>query len=144
MWTFQVISWELGYRDRIHLLASSLFQKWGMADLAIVSQPYQCDMDLNTTSTWQDVPLARYVKLRVPHAPGMRGKFSPTQRVSDPDMHRGTCVTHVPWCMQGSLTSGFLWSRWRGKCAIHNLTHLARGPLLWFFIINLNAVNTRK
>ena len=24
--------------------------------------------------------------------------------VSDPGMHRGTCVTHVPWCMPGSLT----------------------------------------
>ena len=26
--------------------------------------------------------------------------------VSDPDMHHGTCVTHVPWCMSGSLTRG--------------------------------------
>ena len=25
---------------------------------------------------------------------------------SDPDMHHGTCVTHVPWCMSGSLTLG--------------------------------------
>ena len=24
-------------------------------------------------------------------------------------------VTHVPWCIPGSLTSGFLLSRWRGK-----------------------------
>ena len=41
--------------------------------------------------------------------------FSPPPRVSDPDMHHGTCVTHVPWCMPGSLTNGFLWSRWWGK-----------------------------
>ena len=40
--------------------------------------------------------------------------------VSDPDMHRGTYVTFLPWCMPGSLTSGFLWSRWRGKCARHS------------------------
>ena len=46
---------------------------------------------------------------------GMPGTFSPLPRVSDPDMHHGTCVTHVPWCMPGSLTSGFLWSRPRGK-----------------------------
>ena len=59
--------------------------------------------------------LTRYVKLRVAHAPGMPGTFSPPSRVSDLDMHHGTCVTHVPWCMPGSLTSGFLWSRWRGK-----------------------------
>ena len=25
-------------------------------------------------------------------------------RVSDPGMHHGTCVTHVPWCMSGLLT----------------------------------------
>ena len=25
---------------------------------------------------------------------------------SDPGMHHGTCVTHVPWCMSGSLTCG--------------------------------------
>ena len=45
----------------------------------------------------------------------MPGTFSPPPLASDPDMHHGTCVTHVPWCMLGSLTSGFLWSRWRGK-----------------------------
>ena len=27
-------------------------------------------------------------------------------RVSDPSMNYGTCVTHVPWCMSGSLTRG--------------------------------------
>ena len=26
--------------------------------------------------------------------------------VSDPGMYHGTCVTHVPWCMSGSLTPG--------------------------------------
>ena len=41
------------------------------------------------------------------HAPGMPGTFSPSPQVSDPDMHHGTCVTHVPSCMPGSLTSGF-------------------------------------
>ena len=49
------------------------------------------------------------------HAPGMPRTFSPPPRVRDPDMHHGTCVTHVPWCMPGSLTSGFLWNRRRGK-----------------------------
>ena len=41
-------------------------------------------------------PLDRCVKLRVAHAPGMPGALSPLQRVSDPDMHHGTCVKHVP------------------------------------------------
>ena len=26
--------------------------------------------------------------------------------VSDPDMHHGTCDTHLPWCMSGALTRG--------------------------------------
>ena len=62
-------------------------------------------------------PLARHVKLRVAHAPGT---FYPSPWARDPDMHHGTCVTHVPWCMPGSLTSGFLWSRWRGKRSRHS------------------------
>ena len=47
-------------------------------------------------------------KMANAHAPGMPGTFSPPPWVSDPDMHHGTCVTHVPWCMPGSLTSSFL------------------------------------
>ena len=65
-------------------------------------------------------PLTRYVKLWIAHAPGMPGKFSPPPWVSDPGMHHGTCVTHVPWCIPGSLTVGFLWSRWRGKRSWHS------------------------
>ena len=45
----------------------------------------------------------------------MPGPLSPPPRASDPDMHHGTCVTRVPWCMRVSLTSGSFWSRWRGK-----------------------------
>ena len=73
------------------------------------------------TSKGQHGPLARYVKLWVAHAPGMPGTFSPPPRVSDPDIHHGTCGTHVPGFMPGSLTRGFLWSRWRGKRSRHSL-----------------------
>ena len=52
--------------------------------------------------TLAHVPLPRYVKLRVVHAPEMPGTFPPPLRLSDPDIAR-------------SLSSGFLWSRWRGK-----------------------------
>ena len=65
-------------------------------------------------------PLARYVILCVAHAPGMPGTFSPPSWISDSDMHHGTCVTHVPWCMPGSLNSCFIWIRWRGKCSRHS------------------------
>ena len=75
---------------------------------------------VSATSIITHRPLARYVKLRVAHAPGMPGTFSPPPRVSNPAMHHGTCVTHVSWCMPGSLTSGFLWSRWRGKRSRHS------------------------
>ena len=75
----------------------------------------------------------RYAKLRVAHAPRMPGTFSPSPRVSDPDMQHGTCV--MLWCMTRSLISGLLWSRWRGKrpgipsaCATRNFAHLVRGP----------------
>ena len=52
--------------------------------------------------------------------------------VSDPDMHHGTCVTHVPWCMSGSLTRGGGENvpGIPGACANLNLTYLARGPLI--------------
>ena len=69
----------------------------------------------------------------------MSGTFSPPPRVSDPDMHHGTCITHVSWCMPGSLTSGFLWNRrWGrnvpgipGACATRKFTYLVRGPCCW-------------
>ena len=51
---------------------------------------------------------------------GNAGNVFPPPRVSDPEMHHGTCVTQVPWCMPGSLTSGFIWSRLRGKRARHS------------------------
>ena len=35
---------------------------------------------------------------------GNAGNVFPQPWVSDPVMHHGTCVTHVPWCMSGSLT----------------------------------------
>ena len=82
-------------------------------------------------------PLIIYVKLRVAHAPGMPGTFSPPPPISDPDMHHGTRVKHVPWYMPGSLTNGLLWSRWRRKCSRHsgacatrNFGYLVRGPLI--------------
>ena len=76
-------------------------------------------------------------------------RFPPPQWFSNPDMHHGTCVTHVPWCMPGLLTSGFLWSRCQGKrsrrmrnprfCvsgkrSIGLWTHLYPGALRWTYL----------
>ena len=44
-----------------------------------------------------------------------RERFPPPSRVSDPGLHHGTCVAHVPWCISGSLTNGLLWSLVVGK-----------------------------
>ena len=64
-------------------------------------------------------PLMRYVELRVAHALGMPGTFSMPPRISDSDMHHGTCMTYLPWCMSVSITSGFLLNKWRRKCPRH-------------------------
>ena len=115
----------------------------------------------NTVLLCRCGPLARYIKLRVAHAPGMPGTFSPPPRVSDPDMHHGTCVKHVPWCIPGSLTSDFLWSRWRRKHSRHSRRMrnpqfyesrkrpMRRGYFYWskshtdpFFVILLNLIFT--
>ena len=50
--------------------------------------------------------------------------------VSDPCMHHGTCVTHVPWCMSGILTPGGGENvpGIPGACTTRNFTYLARGP----------------
>ena len=72
------------------------------------------------------------VKLRVAHVLEMSGTFSPPPRVSDPDMHHGTCVTNVPWCMLIPLTSGLLCrrrekrSRHSRACSIRNFAYLVR------------------
>ena len=54
-----------------------------------------------------------------------RHRFHSKLLVSDPDMHH---VTHVPWCMSGSLNRGD--GRNVPACATRNFTYLARGPLL--------------
>ena len=88
---------------------------------------------------WLSLQWASYQKRKISGcacATNAGNVFPATPRVSDPGMHHGTCVTHVPWCMPGSLTSAFLWIRWRGKrpdipgaCAIRKFTYLVRGPL---------------
>ena len=65
-------------------------------------------------------PLAKYVKLLVYPCAANPGMFSPPTQVSDPDMHHGTCVMRVPWCMSGLPTSSFLWNQWREKRSRHS------------------------
>ena len=106
-----------------------------MTTLIVIDVRGICDLCVYTqlSTKWASCQIR---KIAGAHAPGMPGTFSPSPQVSDPDMHHGTCVTHVPWCMPGSLTSSFLWNRRRGKtfpgipgaCATCNFTYLVRGP----------------
>ena len=90
-----------------------------------------------SSTIYKHRPLTRYAPLRLAHAPGMLGTF-PRHRlqrkplVSDPGMHHGTCVTHVPWCMSGSLTrnGGENVPGIPGACATRNFAYLVRGPWL--------------
>ena len=59
-----------------------------------------------------------------------RHRFQSKPLVNDPGMHHDTCVTHVSWCMSGSLIRGG-GENVRGipgACATRNFTYLARGP----------------
>ena len=64
---------------------------------------------LNLVRSWASCQIRKIV---VCACAGNAGNIFPTRRlqmkpiVSDPGMHHGTCVTHVPWCMPGSLTCG--------------------------------------
>ena len=131
-WCIYVIGSGNGQAPKRHQVPPNLKH---VPVVSVPSTPLLND-DRSPVPTSSYEPLTRYVKLQVAHPPGMPGTFSPPrlQRkplVSDPGMHHGTCVTHVSWCMSGSLTRG------GGKnvpgipdiCAIHNFTYLARGPL---------------
>ena len=51
---------------------------------------------------------------------GLRMRRECLERVTDPDMHHGACLTHLSSCLPGSLTRGFLWSRLWGKPYRHS------------------------
>ena len=59
--------------------------------------------------------------------------------VSDPGMHHGTCVTHVPWCMSGTLTRGG-GENVPGACATCNIAYPVRDPLRSRRICNIYLV----
>ena len=66
----------------------------------------RCELKITTWASYQIRKIAGCA------CAGNAGNVFPRRRfqrkllVSDPDMHHGTCVTHVPWCMSGSLTCG--------------------------------------
>ena len=91
----------------------------------------------------QNGALTRYAKLRVAHASGIPGTFSPpltsketaSQRSRHASRHVRD-VTHVPWCMSGSQTRGGEENAPGIPSAStnRNISYLVRGP--WWTFCN--------
>ena len=97
------------------------FYRWSIIDIKWVMSPgeYCCDYypgTLSSSSTGNG-PLTRYVQLRVAHAPGMLGTFSPPP-TSRAVMHVGS-LNHNG----GENVPGI-----PGACATRGFTYLARCP----------------
>ena len=61
----------------------------------------------------------------------LRHQLQAKPLVSDPSIHHGTCVMHVPLCMSESPTCGGGENATvNGVCAICNFTYLVRGPCM--------------
>ena len=128
-----------GGRSAIFAVNPSLLPHKDKGCLALAPQKYmtiQCTIyEISAFLSLQHRPFARYAKLRVAMHREWWERF-PLHRlqrkplVSDPGMHHGTCVTHVPWRMSGSLTrsGGENVPGIPGACATRNFMYLARGP----------------
>ena len=117
-WSFALVVRKPKHVFQIAVIARALFSSWtdlwyGKTFAHInPNEINKWPFIYSNIATWASCQIR---KIAGAHAPGMPGTFSPSPQVSDPDMHHGTCVTHVPGCMPGSLTSGFIWNRRRGK-----------------------------
>ena len=65
--------------------------------------------EYNNVMTWASYQIRKIASCACAGDAGnvfRRGRLQRKPLVNDPGMHHGTCVTHVPWCMSGSLTRG--------------------------------------
>ena len=131
----------LMFWEQVHLfkrhnhLHRFVLKKSGIASIIYINSLYRYDLDGWTSSIMGLLPDTQNCGLRMRRE--CRERFPRHQllrkpRVSDPGMHHGTCITHVPWCMSGSLTRGGVENvpGIPGTCATRNFTYLARGPWL--------------
>ena len=90
--------------------------------------PFKNDIGLLPDTQNRGLRMHREYRERFP-----RHRLQKKPLVSDPGIHHGTCVTHVPWCMSGSLnrSGGGKVPGIPGACATRNFTYLARGPCIW-------------
>ena len=98
-------------------ISQNRIQEFSSIMLSLQRQLQYIDLSLNGLTTvpqYHDVTWASYQirKIAGCACAGNAGNVFPRRRfqrkplVSDPGMHHGTCVTHVPWYMSGSLTCG--------------------------------------
>ena len=94
------------------------------------------DMGLLPDTQYRGLRMRRECRERFP-----RHRLQRKPLVSDPGMHHGTCVTHVPWCMSGSLNCGGGGKRSRHSRRMRNSQFYVSGkrpmamhlqPLYWF------------
>ena len=121
---------------------------WTMSELFHRYSPFKmgAEIEARSTDTRRDGSLTRYENcgLRMRRECRdcfLRHRLQRKQLISDPGMRHGTCVTHVPWCMSGSLTRGGGENvpGISGACTTRNLTYLVRGP--WCGLIVLFTFN---
>ena len=60
-----------------------------------ITQTYIWTYVIYDTNSVKNVYLYKLLKLRVAHAQGIPGTFSPPSRVSYPNMHHGTCSSNM-------------------------------------------------
>ena len=100
---------------------------------SIRNESFGVDLDRNTPSSMGLLPNTQNCGLRMRRECRervLRHRFQRKPLDSDPDMHHGTCVKHVPWCTSGSLTNdgGENIPGIPGACATRNFAYLVRGP----------------
>ena len=122
--------------------ARELFDQWGRSieSRCMVKPMKRCDAGLYSPmiGSWPSVatgllPDTENCGLRMRRECRERFPRHRLQRkplVSDPDMHHGSCVTHVSWCMAGSLTRGGGENvpGIPGACVTRNVAYLVRSP----------------
>ena len=105
---FERIQLILGTHSTKYVSMMTIMRKWNVSrneyDLVAIMHGTQ-----SFTHRWASYQIRKIAGCA---CAGNAGNVSPRRRfqrkpvVSDPGMHHGTCVTHVPWCMSGSLTCG--------------------------------------
>ena len=114
-YNFAVTSWKIARQDINH----EGRRIWVCCCILLHSKK-SWFISLRRLASWNQWASWQVRKIAGCACAGNAGTFSPPQRINDPDMHHGTYVTHVLWCVPGSLTSIFLWSRCREKCSRHS------------------------